>query len=216
MNICDHVTIERPRPTDEGRIYEILATANFDSVGGTEMPAYPLEDCFVARAEGRIVGVAGYQVLDAETAKTTVITICPEWRGSGVGSIGEQLIEISDRQIVIPLLGVKHAPIPQGLQPDVVIGAGYPQRNAHRLGTGNADQPGLHYSFRSIVIGQRQIKHLTSTLSILASFHGDFIPETADDQVMVSPNVPPDSGGHQQHHPQRQQEDDQATGVPQQ
>ncbi len=87
MNVYDHITIERPGTADKARIYEILATANFDKVGGTEMPAYPLEDCFVARVEGRIVGVAGYQVLDAETAKTTVITICPDWRGSGVGSM---------------------------------------------------------------------------------------------------------------------------------
>lgn len=87
MDPAGDILIERPVPADKPRIHAILATANFQNIGGSEMPAYPLEDCFVARFNGQIIGVAGYQVLDDMNAKTTVITIDPEWRGSGVGSL---------------------------------------------------------------------------------------------------------------------------------
>lgn len=86
MTATPDLVIERPLPSDEPRIYEILATANFEHVGGSEMPEYPLADCFVARSQGRVIGVAGYRVLDGENAKTTVITVDPAWRGTGVGS----------------------------------------------------------------------------------------------------------------------------------
>jgi len=41
----------------------------------------------VAVAGGRIVGVGGYRILDAETAKTTLLAVDPTWRGRGIGNM---------------------------------------------------------------------------------------------------------------------------------
>ena len=49
------------------------------------MPEFPLSDCFVAVADGRVVGVAGYKILDATTAKTSLLAVDPEHRGAAVG-----------------------------------------------------------------------------------------------------------------------------------
>lgn len=60
--------------------------ANFDRIGGAEMPVFPLSDCFVARTQdGRIVGVAGYRILDQHTAKTTLLAVDPVCRRQGIG-----------------------------------------------------------------------------------------------------------------------------------
>lgn len=68
------------------RILEILRTVNYHRIGGAEMPAFPLEDCFVARLDdGRIAGVAGYRILDERTAKTTLLAVDPAFRRMGVG-----------------------------------------------------------------------------------------------------------------------------------
>ena len=77
--------IRRPREDEWERILEILETANFHHIGGQEMPEFPLSDCFVAVADGRVVGVAGYKILDATTAKTSLLAVDPEHRGAAVG-----------------------------------------------------------------------------------------------------------------------------------
>lgn len=80
------VEIRRPGQDDWPRILEILETANFHHIGGREMPSFPLGDCFVAVAEGGVIGVAGYRVLDAVTAKTTLLVVDPAYRGRAVGA----------------------------------------------------------------------------------------------------------------------------------
>ncbi len=79
------VQIRRPREDEWDRILEILETANFHHIGGQEMPEFPLGDCFVAVADGRVIGVAGYKILDATTAKTSLLAVDPEHRGAAVG-----------------------------------------------------------------------------------------------------------------------------------
>ncbi|MCC6531573.1 MAG: GNAT family N-acetyltransferase [Burkholderiales bacterium] len=79
------IHIERPGSEDWGRIVDILRHANFHHIGGPEMPAFPLADCFVAVVDGRIVGVAGYRILDPSTAKTTLLAVAPECRSRGIG-----------------------------------------------------------------------------------------------------------------------------------
>ena len=80
------VQIRRPRENEWDRILEILETANFHHIGGREMPAFPLRDCFVAVAGGRVIGVAGYRILDDTTAKTTLLAVDPEHRRDAVGT----------------------------------------------------------------------------------------------------------------------------------
>jgi GNAT superfamily N-acetyltransferase len=66
---------------------EILAHANYDHIGGSEMEQFPLEDAFVAEWEGRIAGLCGYRILDAENAKTTLMVVDPAYRGKGLGIV---------------------------------------------------------------------------------------------------------------------------------
>ena len=78
--------IRRPGPEDWPRILEILETANFHHIGGPEMPSFPLSDCFVAVADGLVIGVGGYRVLDETSAKTTLLAVDPAYRGGKVGA----------------------------------------------------------------------------------------------------------------------------------
>ena len=80
------VKIRRPTESDRDAIVAVLRTANFDAIGSSEMPEFPLSDCFIAAVDGTIVGVGGYRILDADTAKTTLLAVDPAWRGHGVGS----------------------------------------------------------------------------------------------------------------------------------
>jgi len=80
------VSVDRPGPADWDDILAILRAANFHRLGGVEMRDFPLADCFVARAQGRVVGVAGYELLDPATAKTSLLAVDPAWRGRGVGT----------------------------------------------------------------------------------------------------------------------------------
>lgn len=79
--------VRRPVAADEPRILQILEHANYHRIGGTEMAEFPLADCFVAEVAGRIAGVAGYRVLDAQNAKTTLMVVDPAFRGLGVGLV---------------------------------------------------------------------------------------------------------------------------------
>ena len=81
--------IEIRRPTEEDRegILAVLRTANFDAIGSSEMPEFPLADCFIALVRETIVGVGGYRILDTDTAKTTLLAVDPAWRGRGVGNL---------------------------------------------------------------------------------------------------------------------------------
>ncbi len=79
------VQIRRPKEDEWDQILEILKTANFHRIGGREMPEFPLSDCFVAVAGESVIGVAGYRILDATTAKTTLLAVDPEHRRHAVG-----------------------------------------------------------------------------------------------------------------------------------
>lgn len=80
------IEIRRPSESDREGILAVLRTANFDAIGSSEMPEFPLSDCFIALAGERIVGVGGYRILDADTAKTTLLAVDPAWRGRGIGT----------------------------------------------------------------------------------------------------------------------------------
>lgn len=78
--------VRRPSADDWESIVAILRHYNFQNIGGPEMPRFPLEDCFVAVSGGRVVGVAGYEVLDAVTAKHSLTAVLPELRNRGIGT----------------------------------------------------------------------------------------------------------------------------------
>ncbi len=82
---AQQIRLRRPTRQDIDRIMEILEMVNYHHIGGSEMPSFPLEDCFVAELDGRIVGVAGCRIIDEHNAKTTLMAVDPACRGHGVG-----------------------------------------------------------------------------------------------------------------------------------
>ena len=85
------IEIRRACEADRGDVLAVLRTANFDDIGSPEMPEFPLSECFVAVADGNIVGVGGYHILDAENAKTTLLAVHPAWRGLGIGNMLQEV-----------------------------------------------------------------------------------------------------------------------------
>lgn len=83
-------SVRRPRAGDWPQVMELLRSANFHHIGGAEMRRFVPEDCFVAELEGRVVGVAGYAILDAVTAKTTLMVVDASARRLGVGTALQQ------------------------------------------------------------------------------------------------------------------------------
>lgn len=81
------IEIRRPTESDREGVLAVLRTANFDAIGSGEMPEFPLVDCFIALVGETIVGVGGYRILDADSAKTTLLAVDPAWRGRGVGNL---------------------------------------------------------------------------------------------------------------------------------
>ncbi len=79
------VTIEKASESDWPGILRVLETANMHHIPSKEMPELDLSKCFVAKDEGRIVGVGGYKMLPDGRGKTTVLVVDPECRGKGIG-----------------------------------------------------------------------------------------------------------------------------------
>ncbi len=79
------LSLKKPQERDWPRILEILRSVNFHRIGGPEMPSFPLQDCFVAEINGHIIGVAGYKILDHQTAKTTLMAVDGNFRRIGAG-----------------------------------------------------------------------------------------------------------------------------------
>ncbi len=79
------IILRRPDIADWPCVMEILREVNYHHIGSSEMPAFPLEDCFVAEVDGKVVGVAGYRILDSENAKTTLMAVNPAYRELGIG-----------------------------------------------------------------------------------------------------------------------------------
>jgi ribosomal-protein-alanine N-acetyltransferase len=81
-------------PADREAILAVLATANMHHVPSEEMHDFDVGEWHVAEAEGRIVGVAGFDLIELEgrlTGKTTLLAVVPEQRGSGIGRALQEL-----------------------------------------------------------------------------------------------------------------------------
>jgi predicted N-acetyltransferase YhbS len=75
-------------PGDREAILRVLMTSNMHRIPSPEMHDVNVGTWHVAEADGRIVGVAGFDLvhLNGETlGKTTLLTVHPEARGLGVG-----------------------------------------------------------------------------------------------------------------------------------
>jgi len=79
------ILIEPAKEQDIPEIIEILKTANMHYIPSPEMPELDWKCFFVARVEGKIVGAAGYKILSETEAKTTMMTVHPDYRRYGIG-----------------------------------------------------------------------------------------------------------------------------------
>jgi 3-keto-5-aminohexanoate cleavage enzyme len=80
------VEIAPARTFDREAILEVMLPANMHRVPSPEMPDLDLDRFFVARVGERIVGAAGYRLLDRGRAKTTLLAVLPEHGGRGIGA----------------------------------------------------------------------------------------------------------------------------------
>lgn len=81
------------RPARSGELDVILAVmepANMHRLDSPEMPELNLERFVVAELDGQVVGAAGWELLEPELAKTTLLAVHPEARGHGVGAALQQ------------------------------------------------------------------------------------------------------------------------------
>lgn len=88
MDSCCKATTVVIEPACEADLTEIMAvlkTANMHHIPSPEMPEFDLGCAFVARLDGHVVGVAGYKVLSADKAKTTLMAVLPDMRCRGIG-----------------------------------------------------------------------------------------------------------------------------------
>lgn len=79
------LVIERARPEDRPRIFELLEQANMHHVPSPEMPEVSWENYFVARLDGEVVGFCGYKMSSTTEAKTELMAVDTKCRGLGVG-----------------------------------------------------------------------------------------------------------------------------------
>ncbi len=77
--------IRRPSLNDWDQMLSILKKENFDNIGGEEMRDFPLKDCFIAASGEEVIGLAGYKILDSNTAKTSLLAVKKEYREMGIG-----------------------------------------------------------------------------------------------------------------------------------
>jgi len=81
------VIIEPAAAGDLPDILAVLETVNMHHIPSPEMPEFDLSCAFVARLHGVVVGVAGYKMLSATRAKTTLLAVLPEVRRLGIGRL---------------------------------------------------------------------------------------------------------------------------------
>ena len=79
------ITLEPASEGDIPAILEVMRHANMHHVPSAEMPELDWRHFFVAKADGKIVGAAGYKILSEKEAKTTLMAVDPEYRRHGIG-----------------------------------------------------------------------------------------------------------------------------------
>ena len=77
--------IENAKQNDFDQIISVLKPWNMHHIPSVEMEMINFGTFFVAKMDGRIVGVSGYKILSEEKGKTTLLAVYPEFQGSGIG-----------------------------------------------------------------------------------------------------------------------------------
>lgn len=77
--------IRAAREDELEAILAVMEPANMHDRESPEMPALDLDRFFVAELEGEIVGAAGWELIDDELAKTTLLAVLPQARGRRIG-----------------------------------------------------------------------------------------------------------------------------------
>jgi ribosomal-protein-alanine N-acetyltransferase len=80
-----HFKIRNAKVEDLDQIMEVLKSANFHRIPSEEMPDLDLRYYYVAECDGAIVGVCGYKLLGPGEGKTTLVSVKPSMRDSGIG-----------------------------------------------------------------------------------------------------------------------------------
>jgi ribosomal-protein-alanine N-acetyltransferase len=95
------VVIEPAREEDLPEILEIMKTVNMHKVPSPEMPELDSRCFFIAKVDGKIVGAAGYKILSASKAKTTLMAVHPDYRRFGIGRLLQEkrMLVLSDKGI---------------------------------------------------------------------------------------------------------------------
>ncbi len=83
-------TVEKAAPGDRDAILAVMRHYNMHHVPSVEMDELDLDCFFVAKLDGRIVGAAGYRLLEPGHGKTTLLGVLPNYSGHGVGKALQQ------------------------------------------------------------------------------------------------------------------------------
>jgi len=81
-------------PHDREAMLDVLATVNMTRVPSPEMPDFGVGHWYVAEAEGRVVGLAGFRLLgpaDEPVGKTMLLAVEPGQRAEGIGRALQEL-----------------------------------------------------------------------------------------------------------------------------
>lgn len=94
---AEEVRVEPAHEGDMPGMLAVLKTANMHHVPSPEMPELDWRTCFVARVDGRIVGMSGYKLLSETVGKTTLMAVDPAYRRYGLGLRlqGERLLAMA-------------------------------------------------------------------------------------------------------------------------
>lgn len=77
--------IENASPQDRNDIVKVLIPWNLHHIPSPEADELDFSCIFVAKIQGRIVGVSGYKLLGDNKGRTRSLAVYPEFQGSGIG-----------------------------------------------------------------------------------------------------------------------------------
>ena len=77
--------IEKAISEDRPAIIKVLEPWNMHHIPSVEVKELDMSCFFVAKVDGKIVGVAGYEMLAPDLGKTTLLGVYPEYQGTGIG-----------------------------------------------------------------------------------------------------------------------------------
>jgi ribosomal-protein-alanine N-acetyltransferase len=81
-------------PRDRPAMIEVLRSSNMHHIPSAEMHDVDAGSWYVAEVDGRVVGVAGWDLVERDgelVGKTTLLTVLPEVRSLGIGRALQEL-----------------------------------------------------------------------------------------------------------------------------